>query len=274
MSQNTPPRRKISFWLPWAILGLMVTIFLCFIGYLLLDGLTGMAGEALAKAEASAATSAAMPTATLMPTATTIPTLAPTLVPPTATPLPTATKVPTIAPSPTSFNPYKWVGADVPYKPATAMIGKTKATGPAVCEWWDQQGFAFKATYDRKADKVEVKVLHEAMFFLLKGQSYTYPDGYVGTCWGLNSDVDVVGLSDSYRHLLFFSNVLNAKETKPLLDAKRLYSVPEIKPHGYMHDWLLENDFGYCTFFDQRGCDRLAFVVVRVPLGTSIDTIK
>ena len=278
MFKNNPYR-----WLPWALLGLLVAIFLCFIGFLVLNGLSGMAGEALDKARATQAANgveltayAIRTTATAAaPAATPIPILAPTLVP--ATPIPaTVTAKPTIAPTPTYANPFAWVGADTPYKNETVMTGGKTFKGPGVCEWWDQKGFAFEATYNRQKDEVKTFELHEGMFFLTSGYSYTYPEGYVGKCWNVENDAAVAKLSTSYRHLLFFSNIYgnDSAQIKVLKSRKYIWDglVVEGKgQHLYMHAWLETNDLGSCDFInDQRGCKYLALVVVQVPLGTTI----
>lgn len=205
-----------------------------------------------------------VPSVTPAPTATLAPTLAPT-----------ATKVPTIAPSPTFANPFAWVGADTSYKNETVMTGGKTFKGPGVCEWWDQKGFAFEATYNRQKDEVKTLELHEGMFFLTTGYSYTYPEGYVGKCWNVENDAAVAKLSTSYRHLLFFSNIYGNDSTqiKALKADKYIWDglvVDGKGQHIYMHSWLEKNDLGSCNFKDQRGCKYLALIVVQVPLGTTI----
>lgn len=208
-------------------------------------------------------------TAEVVPSA--IPTYTPTPspIPATNTPLPTATQIPA--------DPYAWVQADTPYSNETSMKGGDTFKGPAVCEWWDHKGFAFKATYDPSNGTVNVTELHEAMFYLMEGESYTYPAGYVGKCWTIDGgNTAIAGLMDSYRHLLFFSNVYgnDSDEIKALKAEGKIWDgmiVDGKDVHAYMHAWLEANNLGVCNFRDQTSCNILALVIVQPPLGTNIE---
>lgn len=218
----------------------------------------------------AALTAESAPSAT--PTNTPVPTFTATIAP-TNTPLPTFTTVPPIV----ALDPYAWVQADTPYSNETSMDGGDTFNGPAVCEWWDHKGFAFKAIYDPGTVSVNVTELHEAMFYLLEGESYTYPAGYVGKCWTIDGgDVAIAGLMDSYRHLLFFSNVYgnDSDQIKTLKSEGKIWEgmvVDGKEVHIYMHTWLEVNGLGACNFRDQTSCNILALVIVQPPLGTSIE---
>lgn len=263
----------------WILLGLLILVS-CFLISLMvlsayrLDTANNVRATQIAEVNgmyANASATAAAPTATLAPTLT--PTLAPT-----ATPFPaTATKAPTIAPTATSTrDPYEWSykASTVKYENKTAMLPGMTFKGTGLCEFWDGINYDFDAVYDVKTDTVKVNKLYEGFFYLLKGQSYTFPVGFQGTCWSIPTDDDIELLAKTERHLLFYANTFgnDSKEIKALKDAGKIWSemVVQGKNHGYMEKWLKKYNLGPCNFHDQKGCKYLALVIVQPPLGTTI----
>lgn len=300
-------RHRQDFWrqnnlAAWA-LGLLILITACGIGYAIIGmvrnsttapAATEVPAQELSQADAQATAFAAGMEAAAQTQAATNPTgtPAPALPSPTASLIPTLTSsatpqaetpaTPTNTPVPVvSSNPYAWVDEawNIPYSEPFDMEPGDKFEGPAICEWYDgaaKNKMAFKATYDAASATVDVIELHEAMFPLMEGESYTYPSGIKGTCWEIGSDAEVTTLMTTYRHLLFYSNVFgdDSDVIKSLKSEGKIWEGADVeaKPHAYMHTWLSFYGLGVCNFRDQTSCAILALVIVQPPLGTVIET--
>ncbi len=162
------------------------------------------------------------------------------------------------APTPTAVqaNNLTWVLADTEYRnPDTEWVGPYTCEGPSICEWY------------RRGSPPNFG--NEGFVALLEGESVTFPAGYVGHVWGIpGGNEAVVTLTSSYRHLLFYSNIMTEQELRD--EFRELYSqlfwqAPVVKPHVYMHVWLRTTIYGVCNFADQSGCAQLDLRVRVVP---------
>lgn len=130
-----------------------------------------------------------------------------------------------------------WMQADTYYAPVTQWRNQTTITGPAVVEWWNQQGVG--------------NFSYEGFFFLNEGETVTMPSGYVGSWWEIPAGNNAIhNLEVSFRHLLYYKD-------KP--------------EHTYMDVWLVENGLGLCNFDDQTGCSNLQAQILHLPPGVSIN---
>lgn len=171
--------------------------------------------------------------------------VAPTVVPPTPTAL--------IAELP-------WYAADTVYAESREWKGPYKCIGPAVCEWYVGAGAYFDL---------------EGFVLLREGEYIEFDEGLVGHFWSIpEGNTAIERLRVSFRHLLFYSNPLDAQDVEEI---KGYFwdwpDNPQVKSqHAYMHQWLAENNYGDCTFLDQTGCAELEPRVVKPPTGAVIHT--
>lgn len=151
-------------------------------------------------------------------------------------------------------------GWNIPYEDKGEWRGQYTFTGPAVIEWWDQQGNGY---------------IHEGFVILMTGESVTFPatlNGvvYIGHWWKLTNDSDAGRLMTNYRHLVFYGNTKTMDELRTIFGQEtygRFYG-DTVVPYKPQHVYMREYD---CNFWDQSECAQLDQKVRHLPVGITID---